>query len=106
VSKGFTPGPWHLDYYFTGQMQIAKTARHSILGPHEPRKLESNDSAYAVDEANALLISAAPEMLKALRMGLDFLAQLKTQASVLPGECDDFEEHAKDAIAKAEGSTT
>ena len=54
-----TPGPWEVyDMQWTGTVAIAKVlsdgSRHLVVGPY-------------IDEANARLIAAAPELLEALQ---------------------------------------
>ncbi len=65
-----TPGPWHLldgeALEAEGFTTIAETARHAIRGRYAPSKVEANHAAaYALDEANARLIAAAPDLLEA-----------------------------------------
>ena len=63
-----TPGPWKMDLGVNENIFtcLAETNRHSIHGIYEPKKAEDREAAYALDEANARLITAAPDMLAAL----------------------------------------
>lgn len=65
----YTPGPWYIDLDLNLDEQepytcIAETSRYSIFGIYQPNL--DNETAYALDRANAKLIVAAPELLEAL----------------------------------------
>ena len=65
-----TPGPWeangyHIRQRVTGTRSIAEVA---YTGPHHTPAHEYPKSCRLVDEANACLIAAAPELLEALEL--------------------------------------
>lgn len=66
---GFTPGPWSADggsgYVMAedGQMPVCEVRGWGYLSTRR----ESEDAAAAEQDANARLISAAPDLLAALR---------------------------------------
>jgi hypothetical protein len=71
---------------------------------NEKNRYAIDDDGYpvatVVGEANANLIASAPEMLKALKMVVDYHDRDEDN------ETDLHFENARDAIAKAEGSHT
>jgi hypothetical protein len=108
-----TPGPWDFDGCTdTGKPSGGDARYHQIDGP-TPKGINPS-FPYTVadtlnrhhcitpeeDAANARLISAAPELLTALKSALSTL-----DFAILKGvlECHGVREHALAAIAKAEG---
>lgn len=68
-----TPGPWeangyHIRQRVTGTRSIAEVA---YTGPHHTPPHEYPKSCRLVDEANARLIAAAPDLLEALEAIMD-----------------------------------
>jgi hypothetical protein len=68
-----TPGPWeangyHIRQRVTGTRSIAEVA---YTGPHHTEPHEYPKSCRLVDEANARLIAAAPDLLEALEAIMD-----------------------------------
>ena len=95
-----TPGPWeangyHIRQRVTGTRSIAEVA---YTGPHHTPPHEYPKSCRLVDEANARLIAAAPDLLEALEaiMGSDLFEWNGSAAFWL-------QDKVKAAIAKAKG---
>jgi hypothetical protein len=95
-----TPGPWeangyHIRQRVTGTRSIAEVA---YTGPHHTPAHEYPKSCRLVDEANARLIAAAPDLLEALEaiMGSDVFEWNGSAAFWL-------QDKVKAAIAKAKG---
>lgn len=95
-----TPGPWeangyHIRQRVTGTRSIAEVA---YTGPHHTPPHEYPKSCRLVDEANARLIAAAPDLLEALEaiMGSDIFEWNGSAAFWL-------QDKVKAAIAKAKG---
>jgi hypothetical protein len=72
-----TPGPWRVDPDYPtdvqsvdGPLEICTTNRFVLLGGVKPKSL-------AETVANALLIAAAPELLKALKSAKEFIENLQ-----------------------------
>ena len=84
-----TPGPWKLEQDPTEMVLLGNKGEHIASIPIPA------DCCLPEDRDNARLITAAPEMLEALR-GL--VAELESVKVPAPGLI-----HAKAAIAKAEG---
>lgn len=89
-----TPGPWEVRRDGWGHHSVRsepeqRTIAKTIM-PHIP------DRAHAVDEANARLIAAAPEMLAAAKRILPYLTECDCVG-------DGMFRQLADAIAKAEG---
>ena len=77
MSAQYTPGPWEADGYHvrqrvTGLRSIAEVA---YTGPHHTPPHEYPKSCRLVDEANARLIAAAPDLLEALAKVWPFLQE-------------------------------
>ena len=93
-----TPGPWKADGYHVRQMGQNGTraiADVCYTGPHHTPPDEYPESCRLVDEANACLIAAAPELLEALICCLD-----QSWNGPLP---DNWRGIGATAIAKATG---
>ncbi len=95
-----TPGPWeangyHIRQRVTGTRSIAEVA---YTGPHHTPAHEYPKSCRLVDEANARLIAAAPDLLEALEaiMGSDVFEWNGSAAFWL-------QDKVRAAIAKAKG---
>jgi len=72
-----TPGPWKADGYMVrqdGSSGSRMIADICYTGPHHTPESEYPRSCRIVDEANARLIAAAPEMLEALEAADQSLA--------------------------------
>ena len=75
VSGSFSEGPWKADGYHvrqSGQRGTRMIADVCYTGPHHTPPEEYPKSCRLVDEANARLIAAAPEMLAALERIRDY----------------------------------
>lgn len=98
MSKKFTPGPWHDNKFGDGFAVFAGgTSRIAYCyAVFENRTVEEA-------EANARLISAAPELLNALGRAL-FHATLRGWATTEGHELAEVHAEMKAAIAKAEAS--
>ena len=95
-----TPGPWeangyHIRQRITGSRSIAEVA---YTGPHHTPPHEYPKSCRLVDEANARLIAAAPDLLEALEaiMGSDLFEWNGSAAFWL-------QDKVRASIAKAKG---
>ena len=69
MSTSFTSGPWKAEGYFVRQAGQAGTrmiADVCYTGPHHTPPDEYPKSCALVDEANARLIAASPDLLAAL----------------------------------------
>jgi len=96
-----TPGPWAADGYHVRQDGLDGTrmiADVCYTGPHHTPPDEYPKSCRIVDEANARLIAAAPDMLEALL----FLMEQFDGPGLHPDQRDAVEK-GQDAIAKATG---
>ena len=101
-----TPGPWHIQdntAYPYGQLLVASAVHGAVSICYTMEKGESRAPAEYIQ--NARLISAAPELIEALR-DAEFLLR---KAGQLAGPMrDSFNRSAADAraaIAKATGSS-
>lgn len=88
-----TLGPWTVDTDTGGRKPIM--AKDGITSVAHTDGLENED----LDEANARLIAAAPEMLQALKRAVSMLQAVGMPADAIPQDLEKME----DAIAKAEG---
>lgn len=89
-----TPGPWRICWTTTQDGQ-GGTKRYAINGPHR-EVCECRSAGQPADEANALLIAAAPDLLAACKA----LADMESWGDVDP---DSTAGRAYAAIAQAEG---
>lgn len=67
MSAKHTPGPWKADGYQirqSGKTGTRMIADIGYTGPHHTPPDEYPESCRHVDEANAILIAAAPELLE------------------------------------------
>lgn len=83
-----TPGPWRAES-FAGRINVWA------------KKQNGTAVAYDCDEADGLLIAAAPELLEALRASIKYLAFAYSEGFA---EAEKLGMEAEDAIAKATGS--
>lgn len=65
-----TPGPWEIERYSDGLIQIVGNAR--IVSDDEEIVTTVVEAVARGDEANARLIAAAPELLEALQAVIDY----------------------------------
>ncbi len=94
-----TPGPWTLKSS-SETTCVAETARHTIHGVYEPEKAEKdNETAYALDFANANLIAASPDLFDAVSRVLMEIEKWGGEISI--GAVEDMQV----AIAKAKGES-
>ncbi|HBP5172575.1 hypothetical protein [Pseudomonas aeruginosa] len=66
----YTPGPWEIERYSDGLIQIVGNAR--IVSDDEEIVTTVVEAVARGDEANARLIAAAPELLEALQAVIDY----------------------------------
>lgn len=94
-----TPGPWHLDVL---AHTITDTGNYDnrwiVRGNNHERIADMFEEGDEAD-ANANLIAAAPEMLEALKVFMDY----NDQGGPLSFNTDAMWAQARAAIAKAEG---
>lgn len=88
-----TPGPWRAEgcTVYAGENRVAQTWSETHDGLPTPTM-----------EADARLIAAAPEVLKALRDILQWWTEMDGEFDDMPVELWD---QAQDAMAKAKGGT-
>lgn len=100
-ANSFTPGPWKVfEHSWSETSIVADGFDHGIcLLDINHATEESQDQDAEVMSANARLISAAPDLLEALRMMLDAHAIPSTGCKERPAY-----EAAQAAIAKATGA--
>ena len=80
-----TPGPWRLDYQGVyGKSGVycddPLFAGHTLAGVHFPPIYERGETApqaFAIAEANAHLIAAAPDLLEEAQQALDLIVGLQ-----------------------------
>lgn len=94
-----TPGPWEIERYSDGLIQIVGNVR--AVSEHEDHVTTVVEAVTRGDEANAKLIAAAPELLDALEDAVNRLT-----SSLILLKCDDDfikkeTAKARAAIAKA-----
>jgi hypothetical protein len=100
-----TPGPWeangyHIRQRITGTRSIAEVA---YTGPHHTPPNEYPKSCRLVDEANARLIAAAPDLLEALEKCAAVIGAPQEGHWATDDEVNDAYDSAVAAIAKAKG---
>lgn len=80
-----TPGPW--PWAYTGDGKRIVIGKGLVEGPngYEVAEVYSDDCPREVAEANARLISLAPEMAEALRMMCDAADGLSVRGGALVG---------------------
>jgi hypothetical protein len=99
-----TPGPWKSDGYYVRQSGTAggrMIADVCYTGPHHTPPEEYPRSCRIVDEANANLIAAAPDLFIALHAAVETYDQFPKE--VCEEIAPDWLPQAKSAIAKAKG---
>lgn len=72
--SGHTPGPWVAKELYGGNRRWVVLHEETINGGSFKRRL---DWSGQMDEANARLIAAAPDMLDALKMVRDYIVTMK-----------------------------
>jgi len=93
-----TPGPWEVrrsDVYQVGGRHIAYT------GPHHTPESDYPQGCKLVDDANARLIAAAPELLQALEKANTFIAGFSSETRT--SRLERLKREIKSTIAKAKG---
>ncbi|MFG9198656.1 hypothetical protein ACEPX9_00870 [Pseudomonas aeruginosa] len=90
----YTPGPWEIERYSDGLIQIVGNAR--IVSDDEEIVTTVVEAVARGDEANARLCAAAPELLEALEACVARITNEVADAEFL-----DEVEQARAAIAKA-----
>lgn len=100
-----TPGPWKVNgSYARKTSNYDKTYRLAVLGPTQ--KTGTPTTAYGVGDtsdearANANLIAAAPDLLRALK---DALVEIEVNHDGIGAVVDVLEAQGRAAIEKAEG---
>ncbi|HGP1135696.1 TPA: hypothetical protein ACLF0I_003535 [Pseudomonas aeruginosa] len=86
-----TPGPWEIERYSDGLIQIVGDVR--IVSDDEENVTTVVEAVARGDEANARLIAAAPELLEALQVCIQQITALCS--------ADDVPDQARAEIAKA-----
>jgi hypothetical protein len=104
-----TPGPW--PYQYTGDHKRILIGKGLVEGPggYEVAEVYSDDCPSEVAEANARLISAAPELLEACQLYRMFVEVMNdgpddSDKAMAEGFLVRAHALAKDAIAKANGN--
>lgn len=106
MSTKHTPGPWqigHKSQFGTYNPSVIHTEEGvgvaTVYGIPMHVRLEeiTGDAHCANGLANARLIAAAPELLAAAKVALDFI-------SSMPGDMGELEDQLATAIDKAEGA--
>lgn len=98
-----TPGPWVLEDNDL-QRKVFVASRH--LGyPTYIVSFGQRSNWDAVDEANARLIAAAPELLEALNALLDYSPDLDTPSEIEAEKWVALKEHARSIVAKVKGES-
>lgn len=92
-----TPGPW--TWVRNARDNIALISKTEEWGPVAEIIMEHPRYTPELQEANAQLIAAAPEMLEALRLALPILGGAAAGGGGIPA----VTEQARAAIAAAEG---
>jgi hypothetical protein len=113
MSAKHTDAPWHLDgEYIQGGRLVAKLCRHHFENDNATAYPEQNIRLKAEYYANVALISAAPELLEALKASREtiraLLKALGDNPHVTEAEIPDgngISEKITAAISKAEGRT-
>lgn len=72
MTEAHTPGPWTLFYDSRYSSCIAEVGSFVVSAPHEIHDWQND----AVEEANARLIAAAPDLLEALKRARRYVADL------------------------------
>jgi hypothetical protein len=97
-----TPGPWTIDRRRNGLVSLIKFAGTAEFTAGTPARCEAEDdnaAAIRVNDANARLIAAAPELLAALQSAVASLEQL-VKINRIPANNKGLRD-ARDALAKA-----
>lgn len=98
-----TPGQWAVKQQATDTPELPGSEQHALVA-HKPSgslvAIIAMKGNAAVDNANAALIAAAPDMLFALRK---FLAWAECDDALPPVDIDACMHYARAAIARAEG---
>jgi hypothetical protein len=102
-----TPAPWEAERLGTGTHKVSATQSNEEWGPPRIARVQAHPNrrddlvTYDKARANARLIAAAPELLKAAKHSLDVLTRIKaTHEHLLSKE---LLTELDNAIAKAEG---
>ena len=94
----YTQGPWSDESHSMGQVVVVTDASGQPVA-------RMNSLSVEVNEANARLIAASPELLEALQQAVGSLEWAASVIGDIPPKCDYMEriEEAKAVIAKATG---
>ena len=98
MSAAHTPGPWKSRNGFDSDMKEIYAPNPKIKKPFMPTQLADVRADCKEGKANAKLISAAPDLLEALKDIVQTLEFTRWQYSSLDA--------AREAITKATGATT
>lgn len=107
----FTPGPWYLmvpeslKLEADGFTVIAETARHTIRGVYQSKVELDNETAYALDEANAHLIAAAPDLFREVVFAREMLLNMSENDPVFASDIGtrNFLSRLEEIISKVRG---
>ena len=81
MTEAHTPGPWTVFYDSRYSSCIAEVGSFVVSAPHEIHDWQND----AVEEANARLIAAAPDLLEALQLARDHFVNSKSACAEI---CD------------------
>jgi hypothetical protein len=99
VSAAFTPGPWRLQPWKIGHRQRHRAIYAKIAPGHYPEGVLAHTMGSrpeAMNDANAALIAAAPDLYRVVE---DLLSYPSVRAAI----GDKFEERALTVLAQARG---
>lgn len=99
MSAQHTPGPWVVKGRVNSSLEAVRIESHNAAPEHHLYQVADvlDANGYPQNEANLLLIAAAPEMLDALRRAVLALAFASESSAAMR---DDYEAVSR-AIAKA-----
>jgi hypothetical protein len=108
----FTKGPWKYDNYGSLIMGFDKGGIHETEEMFMVAQIRGwghlqylgHDEAVAIQEANAHLIAAAPDMYAALKRLIDYV-EIEFEGKDMTHGLDCAVIHATDIVAKAEGKS-
>ena len=95
MSAQYTPGPWVVDYSHPDWVEGTTIWANDVVIAHAVA------DQHHQTEANARLISAAPELLAALQ---DMVGAYQRHFDVMPVAWQTYDDIARAAIAKATGA--
>ena len=97
--SGHTPGPWRISKYSETAVQAKDGRGVASTGGFQSSVADENPT----NQANARLIAAAPDLLKAAKTMLQYYDAFVEDKTAFPGETEMYADPLRAAIAKAEG---